>query len=264
MTPVNPGLNTWAAVVEPDAVGWWSYRVEGWSDPYGTWDHDATIKVAADVDAELMLEEGARTLERALAEVKRVQGPEGRPGRRRSRRCATPGAHPLARLHAGTDPSVRAELAARPLRDYVSPSAAYPLLVERERALYGAWYEIFPRSEGAVQDPETGKWTSGTLRTAAKRLPAIARMGFDVVYLTPIHPDRHHQPQGAQQHPRGRSRRPGQPLRASARADGGHDAIHPDLGDFDDFDFFVAQAEELGPGGRDGHRAAVPPPTTPT
>ncbi|SDP23241.1 starch synthase (maltosyl-transferring) [Pedococcus dokdonensis] len=244
MTPVNPGLNTWTAVVEPDAVGWWSYRVEGWSDPYGTWDHDATIKVAADVDAELMLEEGARVLERAIAEVDRTAEQTtvladavtalrdtGRP--------------PLARLHAGTDPSVRAELAARPLRDHVSPSTAYPLLVERERALYGAWYEIFPRSEGAVQDPETGKWTSGTLRTAAKRLPAIAGMGFDVVYLTPIHPIGTTNRKGPNNTLDAGPDDPGSPY-GIGTADGGHDAIHPDLGTFDDFDFFVAQAEGLG------------------
>jgi starch synthase (maltosyl-transferring) len=244
MTPVNPGLNTWAAVVEPDAEGWWSYRVEGWSDPYGTWDHDATIKVAADVDAELMLEEGARTLERAMAEVERTKDQQAVladavTALRDTRRP------PLARLHAGTDPSVRAELAARPLRDYVSPSAAYPLLVERERALYGAWYEIFPRSEGAVQDPVTGKWTSGTLRSAAKRLPAIARMGFDVVYLTPIHPIGTTNRKGPNNTLEAGPDDPGSPYGIGS-ADGGHDAIHPDLGTFDDFDFFVAQAEELG------------------
>ncbi|HWO50545.1 MAG TPA: maltotransferase domain-containing protein, partial [Ornithinibacter sp.] len=68
MTCTNPGLNTWAARVSAPTPGWWSYRVEGWSDPYGTWEHDATIKVRADVDTELMLEEGARVLERAVAE----------------------------------------------------------------------------------------------------------------------------------------------------------------------------------------------------
>src|SRR6476661_8110940 len=71
MTCTNPGLNAWEAVVEADSVGWWSYRVEGWSDPYGTWEHDASIKVAADIDAEMMLEEGARVLDRALTEVDR-------------------------------------------------------------------------------------------------------------------------------------------------------------------------------------------------
>ena len=66
MTCVNPGLNTWVAEVTPTSAGWWTYRVEGWSDPYGTWEHDGTIKVDAGVDVELMLEEGARVIERAI------------------------------------------------------------------------------------------------------------------------------------------------------------------------------------------------------
>lgn len=60
--------------------------------------------------------------------------------------------------------------------------------VERERALYGSWYEFFPRSEGAHFDPEQGGWTSGTLESSLPQLDRIKRMGFDVAYLTPIHP----------------------------------------------------------------------------
>jgi starch synthase (maltosyl-transferring) len=244
MTCTNPGLNTWEAVVAADSEGLWSYRVEGWSDPYGTWDHDATIKVTAGIDADLMLEEGARVLERAIDEVDRTpeQAEVLADAVTALRDTHRP---PLARLHAGTDPTVKAELAARPLRDYVSPSTAYPLLVERERALYGAWYEMFPRSEGAVQDPETGKWKSGTLRTAAKRLPAIARMGFDVVYLTPIHPIGTTARKGPNNTLGAGPDDPGSPY-AIGSPDGGHDAINPELGDFDDFDDFVAEARSLG------------------
>src|SRR5690349_24970078 len=72
MTCTNPGLDTWVARVSAGSPGWWSYRVEGWSDPYGTWEHDATIKVQADVGTELMLEEGALIIERAIAEVTRT------------------------------------------------------------------------------------------------------------------------------------------------------------------------------------------------
>jgi starch synthase (maltosyl-transferring) len=244
MTCTNPGLNTWEAVVAADAEGLWSYRVEGWSDPYGSWDHDATIKVTAGIDADLMLEEGAKILDRAVDEVDRTPA---QAAVLRDAATALRDAHrpPLARLHAGTDPTVKAELAARPLRDFVSPSTAYPLLVERELALYGAWYEMFPRSEGAVQDPETGAWTSGTLRTAAKRLPAIARMGFDVVYLTPIHPIGTTARKGPNNTLDAGPDDPGSPY-AIGSPDGGHDAINPELGDFDDFDDFVAEARSLG------------------
>jgi starch synthase (maltosyl-transferring) len=244
MECTNPGLNAWESVVAADRTGWWSYRVEGWSDPYGTWVHDATIKVQADVDTELMLEEGALVLERARKEVKRDKAAKALLADGiRGLRDAT--AAPAVRLRAGTDAAVAAELASRPLRDHVSPSADLPLLVERELALAGAWYEIFPRSEGATYDDKEHRWSTGTLRTAAERLPAIADMGFDVVYLTPIHPIGQAAKKGPNNTLDARPEDPGSPY-AIGSADGGHDAIHPDLGTFDDFDAFVARAAELG------------------
>ena len=244
MTCTNPGLDTWVARVRADRTGAWSYRVEGWSDPYGTWEHDATIKVAADVDTELMLEEGARVLERAVDEVERTAEQEQVliDAITRLRDESRP---PAVRLKAGTDAAVEVELGERPLRDMVSPSPDLPLLVERERALVGAWYEIFPRSEGARYDEKDHRWRSGTLRTAAERLPAIADMGFDVVYLTPIHPIGQAAKKGPNNTLDASPEDPGSPY-AIGSPDGGHDAIHPDLGDFDDFDAFVARAEELG------------------
>ncbi len=89
-----------------------------------------------------------------------------------------------ARLAVALDPTVTALLEAYPLREHVTASMQVPVLVERERALFGSWYEFFPRSEGATLDPVR----SGTFRTAAERLPAVAAMGFDVLYLPPIHP----------------------------------------------------------------------------
>ncbi len=243
-TCLNAGLDHWAATVSADRVGMWSYRVEGWSDPYGTWEHDGSIKVAADVDTELMLTEGARVLDRAVTEVDRpTAGAQVLTDAAAA--LADTGRPAAARLEAGVSPEVRAELHARPLRDMVSPGAAYPWLVERERALYGAWYEIFPRSEGATQDPRTGLWTSGTLATAAQRLPAIAAMGFDVVYLTPVHPIGRVNRKGPNNTLDAGEHDPGSPYAIGA-AEGGHDAIHPDLGGFDDFDAFVARATELG------------------
>jgi starch synthase (maltosyl-transferring) len=244
MTLVSAGLDHWSATIWADRTGMWSYRVEGWSDPYQTWEHDASIKVAANVDVALMLEEGALVLERALAEVPRTA----------SRAASIEGAitalrdesrPPPARLRPAVSPEVRAEMESSPLRDLVSPGPECGWLVERERALYGAWYEMFPRSEGATQDPRTGRWTSGTLVTAARRLPAIAQMGFDVVYLTPIHPIGAVNRKGPNNAPTSGPQDPGSPY-AIGSADGGHDAIAPELGTFADFDAFVAQADRLG------------------
>ncbi|KGN34848.1 alpha-1,4-glucan:maltose-1-phosphate maltosyltransferase [Knoellia sinensis KCTC 19936] len=244
MICTNPGLNAWEAVVSADRAGMWTFRVEGWSDPFGTWEHDATVKIQADVDTDLMLAEGALLLDRAAEDDART--PEGRAvlaeGAATLRDETRP---PHVRLSAVTHGPVHAELTTTPVRDLVSPSTAYPLLVERELALTGAWYEFFPRSEGAVYDEATHRWTSGTLRTAAKRLTAVAGMGFDVIYLTPIHPIGSAAKKGPNNTLDAGPDDPGSPY-AIGSPDGGHDAIHPDLGTFEDFDFFVAEARRLG------------------
>jgi starch synthase (maltosyl-transferring) len=244
MTLVNAGLDAWTATISADLTGRWAYRVEGWADPYGTWHHDAPIKVAADVDTELMLEEGARILERAVTEVPR-EPQQARVLREAVTALRESGRVPQERLAAGVSDAVLSELLARPLRDRVTPGVDLPWLVERERALYGAWYELFPRSEGATQDPDTGLWTSGTFGTAARRLPAIANMGFDIVYLTPVHPIGRVNRKGPNNTLNPGRHDPGSPYAIGA-AEGGHDAIHPGLGDFAGFDAFVAEAERLG------------------
>ena len=244
MVDIAPGLDRFEARLVPDAEGDWGFRVEGWSDPYGTWAHDAEIKVTAGVDTELMLVEGARLLGAAAAR-------KGLPAKaRRVLKDAVVALEdssrpPQARLAAGLSDEVRAVLAEHPVREHVTASATFPLRVSRPLALTGAWYEIFPRSEGAKRDPKTGLWRSGTLRTAAKRLPAIAEMGFDVVYLTPVHPIcttfRKRRNNSLTPGPHD----PGSPY-AIGSPDGGHDAIEPTLGTFKDFDFFVRKARASG------------------
>jgi starch synthase (maltosyl-transferring) len=126
-------------------------------------------------------------------------------------------------------------------------SAARPvaLQVERQRALFGSWYEFFPRSEGAEVDPLGIKPPkSGTFRTAADRLPAVAAMGFDVVYLPPVHPIGSAFRKGPDNSLTPGPHDVGSPW-AIGSPEGGHDAIHPDLGTVEDFDFFVERAREL-------------------
>ena len=244
MACVNPGLDLWTGEAEADHEGVWHFRVEGWSDPYGTWDHDATIKVAAGVDVEVMFEEGARVLERACA-TNTYDDADERVLRDAVTTLRDTSRSDDERLAAGTSAEVKDVLERLPLRDFVSPSRDYPWLVERKLALTGAWYEFFPRSEGAHFDEETQKWVSGTLRTAAERLPAVADMGFDVVYLTPIHPIGEVNRKGPNNTLTAGPEDPGSPYAIGSK-DGGHDAIEPSLGDFDDLDAFVARANELG------------------
>jgi starch synthase (maltosyl-transferring) len=121
----------------------------------------------------------------------------------------------------------------------VTRSTELEIWVDRPRALYGAWYEFFPRSEGATAT------TGGTFKQAAERLPAIAAMGFDVVYLPPIHPIGRTHRKGPNNTLDPGPDDPGSPWAIGSEA-GGHDAVHPDLGTIEDFDAFVARAGELG------------------
>jgi starch synthase (maltosyl-transferring) len=238
-----PGTDRWHAEVTPTSTGKWSFTVEAWSDPVGTWLHDATIKIDAGVDVELMLEEGARVMERAAA------CPRPAAGRRALVDAATAlrdTSRPVpARLSAASAPDVAETLARHPLRDFVTASDRMPLWVDRERALFGSWYELFPRSEGARVDPATGEVVSGTFRTAMERLPAVRDMGFDIVYLPPIHPIGRTNRKGPNNTLTPGPSDVGSPW-AIGGEEGGHDAIHPDLGTIEDFDAFVARAGELG------------------
>ncbi|MFF4186488.1 maltotransferase domain-containing protein [Streptomyces sp. NPDC001691] len=242
MRELAPGTDRWGAEVTPDAEGRWTYTVEAWGDPVATWLHHAHIKIPAGIDTELVLGEGAALYERAAAGVPKAKG-------RREAVLAVAdalrdtGRAPAERLAAAHAPEAEAALADHPLRELVTASPPMPLLVERERALFGSWYEMFPRSEGAVLK-KRGKPVSGTFRTAAERLPAIAAMGFDVVYLPPIHPIGTTYRKGPNNSLKAGRWDVGVPW-AIGSPDGGHDAVHPDLGTLDDFDDFVAAAREL-------------------
>ena len=120
----------------------------------------------------------------------------------------------------------------------------YPIRADRERALTGAWYEFFPRSEGAVKNAD-GTITSGTFVSATKRLPAVAAMGFDVLYLPPIHPIGVAHRKGPNNSLTAGPNDPGVPW-AIGNSDGGHDAINPALGTMKDFENFVAAAKKAG------------------
>jgi starch synthase (maltosyl-transferring) len=116
---------------------------------------------------------------------------------------------------------------------------------EREYAGSAAWYEFFPRSEGATFDAKTKTWTSGNFKTAAKRLPAVAEMGFQILYMPPIHPIGKAFRKGPNNTLNAAPQDPGSPWAIGSEA-GGHDAIHPDLGTEKDFKDFVKKAKELG------------------
>ncbi|MFM8352295.1 MAG: maltotransferase domain-containing protein, partial [Actinomycetales bacterium] len=241
MHPLCDGMDRWSAAVRPDAMGDWTFDIQAWGDPWSTWVHRAGIKVPAGVDVELELTEGALLLQQA-ADALPADARSGRESLLVAARTLRSTALPLSvRLAAATDPAVSHAMTSHPIREQVTISGPWPLRVQRRRALVGAWYEFFPRSEGSSSDPPS----SGTLATAAARLPAIADMGFDVVYLPPIHPIGITNRKGPNNTLTPGPDDPGCPW-AIGSAAGGHDAVHPDLGTIADFDAFVARARELG------------------
>jgi starch synthase (maltosyl-transferring) len=251
MRELAPGTDRYGADVTVTGEGLWRFHVEAWADPIASWHHDAAIKIPAGQDVELMLTGGAQLFERA---ARRIPQPPGasRPAAARAAlrtlvaRMRNRQLTPWERFAGSSDPLITAILARWPLRELVTRSRSLTVQVDRERALYGAWYEFFPRSEGAQVDP-AGRTppVPGTLRTAAKRLDAIAAMGFDVVYLPPVHPIGFTFRKGRNNTLIPADGDPGSPW-AIGSADGGHDAIHPDLGTFGDFDAFVGRTCELG------------------
>ncbi|SEF92952.1 alpha-1,4-glucan:maltose-1-phosphate maltosyltransferase [Actinacidiphila yanglinensis] len=241
MRELAQGTDRWGAYVTPTAEGRWTCTVEAWSDPVATWRHTAGIKIPAGIDTELVLAEGAQLHERAAAGVPKG---DGRPAVLAAVDALRDAAlSPAARHAAALRPEVVEALDRFPLRELVSASRPMPLHVERERALFGSWYEMFPRSEGATTGPD-GRLRSGTFRTAAERLPAVAAMGFDVVYLPPIHPIGTAFRKGRNNGLTAGPDDVGSPW-AIGSPEGGHDAVHPDLGTLDDFDDFVARARDL-------------------
>jgi starch synthase (maltosyl-transferring) len=244
MAPVDDVPDRYLAWVTPGGEGPWTFEVHAWSDPLATWEHAAGLKIPAGVDVELMFTEGALLMDEVLTD------PDLDPREKDVVAGASSAAHDTtrpveARLAALQAPELVAVLAAHPVRRLVTVDGPYPLYVDRRRALFSSWYEFFPRSEGATYDEKTGTDTTGPLTTAAERLDAVAAMGFDVIYLPPIHPIGEVNRKGPNNTLDPGPEDPGSPWAIGSK-DGGHDAIHPDLGTIEDFDAFVEKATSVG------------------
>ncbi|EOM78304.1 alpha-1,4-glucan--maltose-1-phosphate maltosyltransferase [Rhodococcus rhodnii] len=240
---MDPGAepDTVDGVFTPTTTGMWTFRVEAWSDPITTWRRAVEAKLAVGQGPEDLandLETGARLFERAAAGVPRQD-------RHRLTAVATSlrseRALP-ARVAPALAGDVAALLRAHPLRELVTRGSAHRVWVDRRRALFGSWYEMFPRSTGGWDDDGTPR--HGTFATAADELPRIAGMGFDVVYLPPIHPIGEVNRKGPNNSLTAGPDDVGSPW-AIGSAEGGHDAVHPRLGTQRDFRDFVAAARRL-------------------
>ena len=238
------GSDTWHAKALLDAQGIWTFKIQAFSDEYGTWHHNTEVKLAAGMDQELMMLEGIRLFANAASE----SGRSKKSAENLVRLAETLSDSTLTydfRLSAAEASAITANLHQEPIRSLTTHSAEYRINCERTLAGSGAWYEFFPRSEGAKFDAKTKTWTSGTFKTAAKRLPAVAAMGFEVLYLPPIHPIGRAHRKGPNNTLVAGEQDPGSPW-AIGSADGGHDTVHPDLGTVKDFEKFVKDANALG------------------
>jgi starch synthase (maltosyl-transferring) len=233
--PIAPGTDRWQADAQVTVAGTHTWRIRAYTDDWATWLHNAEIKIPAGVDVELMFTMGVELLKRAGKRKIFADAIAAITDLRHS---------PADRLAAVHDARVVAAIGASPLASLETFSPPVELRVERARAAVGGWYEFFPRSEGAKQNKD-GSWVSGTFRTAAKRLPAVAAMGFDVLYLPPIHPIGVTNRKGPNNTLNPGPGDPGSPWAIGA-AEGGHDAIHPDLGTVKDFSYFLGQAAKNG------------------
>ncbi|HVV37811.1 MAG TPA: alpha-1,4-glucan--maltose-1-phosphate maltosyltransferase [Acidimicrobiales bacterium] len=228
VTPMAAGVNdAWAASLEPTELGLHEFYVEAWTDAFGTWRHDTAAKLHANADVDLELEEGARLLESRTRRLHRVDREHVRYALEALRDPQRPAQE---RFDAALTPELVGALSELSGSD-ATKSPVQRVWIDRERAAVGAWYELFPRSYGG-------------LRGATARLDAVAAMGFDVVYLPPVHPIGSSFRKGRDNSLTPDDSDPGSPW-AIGNASGGHTAIEPALGDIADFDAFVARADEL-------------------
>lgn len=238
----NHGLARWGADIQLSQEGVWKYRIGAFSDDFETWLHEAKLKIPAGTDVELMLLGLQSLLSRANSQTKRPK-----PHREQLRLIASmisSSEDPLDILRATEQKDVRNMFEHTALSTLSSYSPTHTLLVQPQRFGKSSWYEFFPRSIGAYQR-EDGSWVSGTFKTSHQELDRIAAHGFSVVYLPPIHPIGKTFRKGVNNAISANEHEPGSPW-AIGSDDGGHDAIHPDLGNEQDFKEFVAYANTAG------------------
>ncbi|MFP5461115.1 MAG: alpha-1,4-glucan--maltose-1-phosphate maltosyltransferase [Gammaproteobacteria bacterium] len=237
MVPI--GNDRWRGVFEPDAIGRWVYGVAAWVDRFLTWRHDlerrvdgADIRLAARLGAELISQAAARAPAGDAARLSEWAARLDAAAR------GSVDAQALKAMALDADLARLASLYPDRSREAVHP-VELPLVVDPVRARFSSWYEFFPRSAS----PEPGR--HGSFDDCQAWLPYVAEMGFDVLYLPPIHPVGRANRKGRNNTLLAGADDVGSPWAIGA-AEGGHDAVHPDLGTVADFEAFVAAAAKLG------------------
>lgn len=262
MTCANPGLDRWTVMLQAGEhsdlkpwdedyaavkrqLGEWTVTIEGWEDTYTSWLHDARIKVQVGDDVENALETGAEMLNRwAHTADAHLSARDRKHLEQAAERMSDKERPASARLAEADNPRIEALHKTHPLRDGISESRPQRFKVERPKSSFAAWYQFFPRSEGAYR-AEDGTIVQGNFKTALTGLDRAAEEGFDIVYLPPIFPIGVTNRKGRNNSLAAGPHDPGSPFGIGSEL-GGHDTVDPLLGTMDDFKAFVAHAHELG------------------
>ena len=224
--------DTWSGDVSPPEPGLYELVIEAWTDRYATWAKKAAIKLAARQDVGVEIAEARLLMEEWASRLPGGDGVLEGPAAQALSALGDASADEAQRLNPALSTAVAHALAGPALARDLTRSEPLPLWVERERAGVGAWYELFPRSFGG-------------LRGAAAEIPRLAGLGFDVLYLPPVHPIGRTERKGRNNSLEPVPGDPGSPW-AIGSEEGGHLAINPELGDFDDFDYLVRTARAEG------------------
>ncbi len=227
----------WTGEFRLEREGRYRYTVEGWVDAFSTWEADTVTKHEAGQDVSVELVAGSHLVEETAS---RLEMNDRDLLLRWARVLDDESAPPSRRLQMAREGELEALMASHPDPSRItSYGSELQVVVDRERAGFSAWYEFFPRS--CTRDPAV----RGTLKDCKDRLEYVASMGFDVVYLPPVHPIGRTHRKGPNNAPVAGPADPGSPW-AIGSEEGGHTALHPSLGSLDDFRTFVRQARELG------------------
>lgn len=247
MTEVNHGLAQWYGQLWFGTNARYIYTIEAWVDEYGTWLDGTTKKLEAGQDISLELVEGADMVRKTVERLKTIKDVRDEDARKADlallqdalkRFDENEDMYQCANILMGND--VSEAMDRWPDREKATRyDRELEVYVDRERARFGAWYEMDVRSQGSVPG------VHGTFKDAEARLPDIQAMGFDVVYMLPIHPIGYAHRKGKNNSLVCEPDDVGSPY-AIGSAEGGHRSIHPQLGTMDDFRSFVAKTHELG------------------
>ncbi len=235
-SPMAKGDNdAWSGSFTVDTVGKVEFQVFAWPDHFESWRHELEKKVAAGLDVSSELLEGQNIVEETFVRASDDD--------RKQMESILDTARNTTDQPAAADVMLGANLAdlvyRNANRDHAAVAGPYPVYVDRVRARYAAWYSMFPRSAGTVEGQ------GATFADVEKHLPRIQDMGFNVLYFTPIHPIGTQKRKGKNNSVISQPGDPGVPY-AIGSAEGGHDAIEPGLGTWDDFDRLVVKAAEHG------------------